>query len=170
MNYQLDCQDIFELDKDYGRFDLILWNTPFLFLPVVNRENHLNVFGGKWGIEITLRFIKEVLPKLMAEEGRACLLTSAPILLNGVNVLEEMLKIIAPKVEFDFNIQVFQQYVMSDTDDQPGINSLHKRYNLSHFEMVLLEISHGTGVTQKSLSSQFNLVLEMFRYLRNRIK
>ena len=80
-------QDIFQRGKITGLFDVITWNMPFMFIPENDKDINVDGYGGYMGIELTLRFISE-LPSLLTKEGESWLQSSAPVLTNGVNLLE----------------------------------------------------------------------------------
>ena len=129
--------DVFKLENEYGQFDLITWNIPFVFLPDSLKEK-IDSYGGEMGIELTTRFIK-ILPNLLTDIGEAHLLSSAPILENGINVLESKLREIVKNLPLDISINVLTSYFM------PQMFRFHKTHGIERFESVMLKIKIGKG-------------------------
>ena len=70
-----------------GRFDLIVANPPFVFLPEALSKTRGDSFGGHFGIELTLR-IMECLEDYLSDKGKAIILSKAPIV-DGKDLLFE---------------------------------------------------------------------------------
>ena len=122
----------------YGPFDLVTWNTPFVFLPEECRDTHLDAFGGHLGLELPLRFLR-ALPQLLREDGRSCLGMSAPILRSGENALERELLRLAPELGLDVDNHVIQTYWHS------LYREFHEAHGIAKNELVFLEIRRGPG-------------------------
>ena len=124
--------------KRYGPFDLVSWNTPFVFLPEECRDTHLDAFGGHLGLELPLRFVGQ-LPELLTERGRSCLLMSAPILRSGENVLERELGRLARELSLDIVNHVVQSYWHA------LYREFHESHGIAKNELVFLVIRRGRG-------------------------
>lgn len=122
----------------YGRFDLVTWNTPFVFLPEECRDTHLDAFGGHLGLELPLRFLR-TLPDLLTEEGLSYLGVSAPILHSGENVLEKELQALVPELGLDVVVHVIQTYWHS------LYRNFHEAHGIAKNELVFLEVRRGAG-------------------------
>ena len=130
--------DIFQRGEITGLFDLITWNMPFIFFPESEKDINVDGYGGHMGIELTLRFFSE-LPSLLSEEGQSWLQSSAPILVNGVNLLEDKLIKLADQLHLDISI-----FVMGSFWEQT-LREFHKSHGIDRFENVFLKIVHGRG-------------------------
>ena len=133
----VDC-DIFESNRLPGEFDLITWNTPFIFYPESQAADNVDGAGGHMGTAITLRFV-ERLPDLLAPTGVAHLLSASPILNRRESYLEQELEGRAQTLGLDITCRVVQAFWM------PHLREFHRGFGIRHFESVLLEISHGPG-------------------------
>jgi len=130
--------DVFEQAKSLGRFDLVVWNAPFMFFPEHERETNLDGDGGHLGIELTLRFV-EHLPLLLRDTGRALLLTAAPILETGENRLVEELRPRAERLQLDVAGRVLQPFWV------PRLASFYQSHGIDRFESTVLDLRLGTG-------------------------
>ena len=93
LGFQCVHSDLFE--KIEGRFDLIIFNPPYL--PEDKKEpesSKISTTGGKNGSEIINRFLKQATNHL-ADEGKIFLLTSS--LTKGINWLNCKRKLVAEK-------------------------------------------------------------------------
>ena len=134
----VDQCDVFERAHELGRFDLVIWNTPFMFFPEQERETNLDGYGGHLGIELTLRFV-ERLPELLTGQGRAILLTSAPILASGENRLADELTPRGERLRLDLEARSLQPFWV------PRLADFYRGHNIDHFESTVLEVRPGTG-------------------------
>ena len=167
LNRIANC-DVFEDDavanaKRYGPFDLVTWNTPFVFLPEECRNTHLDAFGGHLGLELPLRFLR-TLPEILSAEGCSYLGMSAPILRSGENVLERELARIAPELSLDIVNYVLQPY-------WHGLyREFHESHGISKNELVFLEIRRGSGRLERVEPSIATRLTGRVRELAYRIR
>ncbi len=130
--------DALEMGTRYGTFDLVTWNTPFVFMPDECRGAHLDAFGGHLGLELPLKFI-EVLPELLAPDGVSYLGMSAPISRDGENLMERELERMAPELGLDIDNHVLQTY-------WHGLyREFHEAHGIVKNELVFLELRRGGG-------------------------
>jgi methylase of polypeptide subunit release factors len=122
----------------YGPFDMVTWNTPFVFMPEECRDTHLDAFGGHLGLELPLRFTR-TLPDLLTETGVSYLGMSAPILRSGENALERELLPLARECGLDIDNHIFQTYWHA------LYREFHEAHDIVKNELVFLEIRRGTG-------------------------
>jgi hypothetical protein len=136
-----DCEiregDVFELAGALGRFDLVTWNLPFVFLPEGRRS--LEGYGGHLGIELTLRFV-ETLPDLLAATGQCFLYTTTPVLDDGSNALLEALRPRLDRGRLDGVMSVLQWYWPSGE-----VGAWHREHGIDHVETVILRLRPGSG-------------------------
>ena len=167
LNEKTNCtiydQDVFKAGSNYGSFDMITWNTPFVFFPEHKKESNLDGYGGHMGIELTLKFIK-MLPELLAQKGTAYLLSSAPVLKDGTNVLEDSLEKLLKKIPLDISLHVIQLYW------RPEQQEMHDHYNITQFESVFIKINHGSGMLRRFNSSFARRIIDTFRGFMYRCK
>jgi len=162
LNFNSVCsiheQDIFKRGNDYGLFDIVTWNTPLVFFPDSYKDICIDGYGGEMGIELTLRFVSE-LPSLLTEEGESWLGASAPILVSGVNLMEDKLAKLAIQLHLDISIFVMQSYW------EPTLREFHKSHGIDRFESVFLKITHGKGHLQRIAPSLKIRILDRVRGL-----
>ena len=132
--------DALDLGDRYGKFDLVSWNLPFLFLPDEEEDEALESFGGEMGIGICMRFLEQI-PSLIRENGKACVAALAPCLNTGENVLEERLKPELSRLGLDCVFQVYQDTFAHTRD----IWHFHQNAGIKKSEAVYLYLTHGTG-------------------------
>jgi hypothetical protein len=137
--------DALNLGDRYGKFDLVSWNLPFIFMPEDHRELFIDAFGGEMGIGLCLRFI-ETLPELISEDGRACVAAMAPILDSGTNVLEERLRGLLAKSKLDCCIQVAQAGFAHTRE----LWDFHRSHEIRKFESVYMHLKHGDGRIERT--------------------
>ena len=130
--------DAIENGASYGRFDLITWVTPFVFLPEECKETHYDGYGGEMGMEIPLKFIK-VLPDLLEEKGTAYMAAAAPILKSGENLLEPELDALAADISLEIREHV------SQASWHTLYREFHEQHGICKFEHSFLELSRGPG-------------------------
>lgn len=135
-------QDIFAMGEQRGRFDLVTWNVPFMFLPPEFAKVSVDGYGGQFGIELTVKCADD-LPKFLTDTGKAYLLSAAPILANGRNVLEESLASLPARRRLDFALHSMQCFWV------PALREFHERHGIKRFESVLIEIGRGSGRIRK---------------------
>ena len=128
--------DVFASDS--AAFDLVTWNTPFVLIPEEGRQSHVDGYGGHLGIELTLRFFDR-LPSLLREDGEAVLLSSAPVMDDGSNVLERELLERGPRAALDTTLVVLQ------TSWYPELFAFWRSHGVRRCESVILHISRGSG-------------------------
>ena len=99
----------------------------FMFLPESEKDINLDGYGGYMGIELTLRFISEV-SSFLAKNGECWLLSKAPILVNGSNLLEDKLEKLAMQLHLDISIFVIgYSWVQA-----------HMKFHKSHGKLVTI--------------------------------
>jgi hypothetical protein len=158
-------QDALTLNDNYGLFDLITWNVPFIFFPEDQKESNIDGYGGDMGIELTLKFVERI-PTLLAEDGSCYLLSSAPILSNGHNVMVEQITSLAKRLELDIEVFPLQSFWM------PNLKNFYKKHNIDRFESIILKIIIGNGTIKinslsvmESITDRIRRVLYGFRPL-----
>ena len=139
-NVTVHADDALSLADKYGRFDLVSWNLPFIFMPEEDGDNYIDGFGGELGIGLCLKFI-ETLPGLLTENGMACVAAMAPIMQTGQNVLEARLNEMLGPIGLDCEVRVEQLSVAHTRE----LWHFHKSRGLSKFESVYLQLTHGSG-------------------------
>ena len=149
-------KDIFQRGKITGLFDIITWNMPFIFFPESDKDINVDGYGGYMGIELTLRFISE-LPRLLTKEGESWLQSSAPILTNGVNLLEDKLLKLAEQLHLDISIFVIGTFW------KQTLREFHKSHGIDRFENIFLKVVHGQGNLQRIPSSIYKRTLDKVR-------
>ena len=162
-NVQVFEDDAVANGKRYGPFDLVTWNTPFVFLPEECRNTHLDAFGGHLGLELPLRFLSK-LPELLSERGCSFLGMSAPILRSGENVLERELTRLARELGLDIVNHVFQAYWHGLYRD------FHEAHGIVKNELVFLEIRRGRGRLERVEPSLGTRLAGRVRELTYRIR
>ena len=144
LNNVADCRtyvdDALALGEKHGKFDLVTWNLPFVFLPDEDEHKYVDAFGGELGIGICLQFI-QTLPALLSETGTACLEGLAPITTDGANVLEARLRDMLGPQELDCEVRVAQICVAHTRE----LWHFHRQHGLSKFESVFLTLKRGSG-------------------------
>jgi methylase of polypeptide subunit release factors len=138
-NCTIHLDDAIANGPQHGRFDLVTWNTPFVFLPEHCKDTHFDAFGGDMGMEILLDFLG-VLPDLLDDDGRAYLAAAAPILRAGKeNLLEPRLEQLARERGLVIREHVTQFYW------HEIYREFHERHGIRRFEHSFLEIVPGPG-------------------------
>jgi 2-polyprenyl-3-methyl-5-hydroxy-6-metoxy-1,4-benzoquinol methylase len=150
--------DALNVGERYGRFDLVTWNLPFVFMPDDWKDKSLDGYGGEMGIELGLSFI-ETLPALLKENGVAHLVAMSPILQSGENVLEEGLKKRLPRLKLDCTLTV-SQATWADTQE---LWSFHQSFGIRKSESVYLRLQHGAGELQRVEVPLTRKLLDVFR-------
>jgi methylase of polypeptide subunit release factors len=139
-NVTVHADDALSITDKYGRFDLVSWNLPFIFMPEEDKDKFIDGFGGELGIGLCLKFIA-TLPGLLAQDGVACVAALAPILQTGQNVLEEKLNEMLGRIGLDCEVRV-EQLSLAHTRE---LWHFHQSRGLSKFESVYLRLEHGSG-------------------------
>jgi methylase of polypeptide subunit release factors len=139
-NCQVFEDDALNLGDRYGRFDLVSWNLPFIFMPPEKGDNSIDAFGGELGIGLCLDFV-ERLPSLLTEKGLACIAAVAPILKGGENVLETKLKDKIGRLGLDCTVRVTQLYFANTSE----LWNFHRSFEIHRFESAYLFFTHGSG-------------------------
>lgn len=129
-----------DLENKYGRFDLISWNLPFMFMPDIGAEENVDAFGGELGIGLCLEFINE-LPKLLNEDGLAVIAALSPIMQTDENVLETRLQERIADLGLDCTVRV-TQVSLAHTKE---MWDFHQSHNVKKFESVYLYFKPGKG-------------------------
>ncbi|HET9234764.1 MAG TPA: methyltransferase domain-containing protein [Candidatus Eisenbacteria bacterium] len=137
-NVRIHQGDIFAPRGDLGRFDLVYWNTPLLFLPDSERKQSVDGFGGDLGIEIAIRFI-ERLPDLLEDGGLGVVAAQPPVMDDGSNPLEIALQKLAIERGLQIDVHVMQSTWL------PELRSFHRQFSIRHFENVFIEVRSGSG-------------------------
>jgi SAM-dependent methyltransferase len=138
-NCRVELRDVFEESGDLGRFDVVTWNTPFMFFPESWKEASVDGYGGHLGIEIPLRFV-DALPSLLSERGIAFVLAAGPRMHDGGNRLDEELIRRARPLGIDIVAHVLQTFWFA------GLRDFYNQHGVEHFESEMLEITPGTGL------------------------
>jgi methylase of polypeptide subunit release factors len=142
---EFEQRDAFDPSWAPEPFDWITWNTPFMFLPESHREASVDGFGGRLGIDLTLRFA-ERLKVLLRPDGVAYLLSAAPILQGGENQLEVELTALAATHGLDVSEIVLQSFWV------PELREFYQSHGVVRFESVMLRIVHGIGrITRRDM-------------------
>lgn len=139
-NCRTYCDNAIELGDKYGKFDLVSWNLPFIFLPDEHKDTTVDGFGGEMGIGLCLDFV-EILPELLRDEGMAFVAAMSPILDSGDNVLEARLGERLARLKLDCTVHVSQMSLAHDRD----LWKFHRTHNIKQFEAVYLDLRPGKG-------------------------
>jgi hypothetical protein len=137
-NCRVLLRDVFESSADLGRFDIVTWNTPFMFFPESWKETSVDGYGGHLGIEIPLKFVDQ-LPSLLTDRGTAFLLAAGPRMVDGSNRLDIELDRRARSLGLDVVAYVLQTFWF------PSLREFYVEHGVRKFESVMLEISRGNG-------------------------
>lgn len=137
-NCRVEERDVFASGHELGRFDVVTWNTPFMFFPESWKETSVDGYGGHLGIEIPLKFV-DLLPSLLSERGTAFVLAAGPRMIDGSNRLDAELQQRLPRLGLDAIAHVLQTFWV------PGLRDFYTQHGVRNFESVLLEISAGRG-------------------------
>jgi SAM-dependent methyltransferase len=137
-NCAVELRDIFESTADLGQFDVITWNTPFMFFPESWKETSVDGYGGHLGIEIPLKFV-DVLPTLLKDNGRAFVLAAGPRMTDGSNRLDIELQRRARPLGVNVVTHVLQTFWV------PGLRDFYVEHGVRNFESVMLEVTRGPG-------------------------
>lgn len=157
-NVTAHCDDALKLAGKYGRFDLISWNLPFVFMPEDDRDRYIDAFGGELGIGLCLDFIR-TLPGILTDTGVAYIAAVAPITSKGENVLEARLRGMLAEIGLDCDVQVTQVAVASTKE----LWEFHRSYGLSKFESVYLKLTPGTGKLTRTEAPRSRAVVDTMR-------
>lgn len=133
-----------EIGGSHGKFDLVTWNLPFIFMPEELKDESMDGFGGELGIGLCLDFIDTV-PGLLSENGVACVAALSPILKTGDNVLEARLKQRLAQLGLDCTV-VVAQVSLAHTRE---LWHFHQSNNVRKFESVYLYMKPGTGTLKR---------------------
>lgn len=150
--------DAINLNGRYGKFDLISWNLPFIFMPEEQGENSIDAFGGEMGIGLCLKFI-DTLPELLEQKGVACVAALSPIMQNGENVLEQRLKQKLKRLGLDCSVRVAQISLAPTLD----LWQFHKSFGIRKFESVYLYLRNGNGDLSRVETTMTRKVIDTFR-------
>lgn len=130
-------RDIFQADLG-EKFDLVTWNTPFMFMPESWAERSVDGYGGHLGIEISLRFV-ERLPHLLRDDGAAYVLSAAPQMTDGTNRLDDELRARVKALGLDVVGHVLQTFWV------PELRDFYHQHGVKRFESIMLEVTRGAG-------------------------
>jgi methylase of polypeptide subunit release factors len=147
-----------EIDPALGKFDLVSWNLPFIFMPEDWRDESMDGFGGEMGIGLCLDFL-ETVPRLLSETGTACVAALSPILKTGDNVLEARLKQRLGRLGLDCTV-VVAQVSLAHTRE---LWHFHQSNNIRKFESVYLYLTHGKGELKRVDAPATRKVLDAVR-------
>ena len=137
-------EDALNLGGRFGKFDLVSWNLPFVYLPDEFEDRSIDAFGGEMGIGVCMNFI-ETIPELLTENGMAYAAALAPCMMTGENVLEERLTAKLPGLKLDCTLRVAQVSFAPS----PEMWDFHQKAGIRRFEAVYLYLTHGTGKIRK---------------------
>ncbi len=147
-----------EIGGSHGKFDLVTWNLPFIFMPEELKDESMDGFGGELGIGLCLDFI-ETVPGLLAENGVACVAALSPILKTGDNVLEARLKQRLARLGLDCTV-VVAQVSLAHTRE---LWHFHQSNNVRKFESVYLYMKPGKGALKRVEAPAARKVLDAVR-------
>lgn len=128
------------LPDNLGRFDMVAWNLPFIFLPDEWKDLAIDGYGGEMGIGLCLDFI-EALPGYLTDDGVAYVAALAPILDDGTNVLEDRLSQRLARLGLDCTVLVSQISLAHNREQW----LFHRSFDISKFESVYLCLRRGSG-------------------------
>lgn len=137
-NVTIEQCDAFAAHERFATFDQVVWNAPFVFFPPDQRAVNLDGDGGDLGIELTLRFVAR-LRQLLNPGGQAHIMSAAPVLRDGSNLLEERLRVSAAEHALDVELFVVQDFWDS------ALREFHAAYGIARFESVILRVRPGAG-------------------------
>ena len=137
-NCRVEQRDVFASSHELGSFDVVTWNTPFMFFPESWKDVSVDGYGGHLGIEIPLKFV-ELLPALLVEHGTAFVLAAGPRMTDGSKRLDEELHTRSKALGLNVVEHVLQTFWV------PGLRDFYAQHGVQNFESVMLEVSHGTG-------------------------
>jgi hypothetical protein len=157
-NVKTCSDDAINLNGRYGKFDLVSWNLPFLFLPDEWEDRAIDAFGGEMGIGLCMRFIDTV-PGLLTENGMTCVAAMSPCMKTGENVLEERLKARLPELKLDCTLRVAQVSFAHTRD----IWHFHQKAGIRNFEAVYLYLTHGTGKIRRIEAPALRKAVDVLR-------
>ncbi len=141
-NCTVHLEDALAHSDRHGRFDLVTWNSPFVFLPEDCKDTHYDAYGGHLGMEKVLRLV-ERLPDLLTEGGRAYVAAVAPIPGSGENLLEMELSKLAPRISVDVVYHALQAWWHDQYRD------FHESHGIRRFEVGYLEVVRGRGAIRR---------------------
>ncbi|MGI8812241.1 MAG: methyltransferase domain-containing protein [Pyrinomonadaceae bacterium] len=150
--------DALNLEGRYGKFDVVSWNLPFIFMPAENEDDFIDGFGGELGIGLCLRFI-ETVHGLLNDHGTACVAAMAPILISGENVLETKLGELLDGLGLDCRIQVAQVSLAHNRE----LWQFHRASGVRKFESVYLYLTKGSGKITRLETTAARKVLDAVR-------
>lgn len=158
-NVKTYLDDAINLGGRYGKFDLVSWNLPFLYLPDELEKRSIDAFGGEMGIGLCMEFVN-IVPELLTDRGLAVVAAMSPVMReSGVNVLEERLKRRLPEIGLDCTLHMAQVSFARRQD----IWDFHQREGIRKFEAVYLYLSHGTGKLKKIETSPVRKGIDLLR-------
>jgi release factor glutamine methyltransferase len=162
-NCRIEERDVFAASDAIGRFDIVTWNTPFMFFPESWKETSVDGYGGHLGIEIPLRFI-DLLPSLLADRGVAFVLAAAPRMLDGTNRLDAELRSRLPSLGLDATAHVLQTFWV------PQLREFYDQHGVRNFESVILELSVGRGRLIRRQRASITAATDALRDLVYRVR
>jgi len=111
-------------------FDFIVGNPPAADLPS-SFQGVRNAYGGKYGIEKTIKVIRYI-EKALHENGQALLLTGAPVV-QGENILYSSLRDLVKESGLSIAVEVQAFWPMARVDwHEPEFSPTHKYLVLLH--------------------------------------
>ena len=157
-NVNTVCDDAINRKSDLGRFDLVSWNLPFIFMPENYGDEYIDGYGGEFGIGLCLQFIETLRP-LLSENGLACIAALAPILDNGENVLTSRLKPLLSSSGLNCTLKVAQISLA----DSKELWDFHHANRIRKFESVYLFLKPGTGCLTRVESPGIRRSIDILR-------
>lgn len=151
-------EDATALGEKFGRFDLVSWNMPFVFLPDDAKDESVDGFGGEMGIGLCLKFVESI-PDLLSDDGMACLAVLSPILDDGTYLLESELTRSLDRLKLDCEIHV-GQLSLSPTRE---LWQFHRSNGVKRFEAVHLFLKPGIGKLKRIEPSASRRVIDAVR-------
>lgn len=155
-NCRVEHRDVFEANQQLGRFDIVTWNTPFMFFPESWKETSVDGYGGHLGIELPLKFVDR-LPSLLSDRGLAFVLAAGPRMVDGTNRLDIELRDRARSLKLDVVAHVLQTFWF------PDLREFYAQHGVRNFESVMLEISPGRGRVVRREPSRATAAADLIR-------
>ena len=133
------------------KFDLVVANTPFLFLPKELREHCVDGDGGFMGIEFVVKLIKKTSQNINST-GRAIFYSNSPIINNKKDLLKDELIKFQKTNSCKISLKEIHAYY------NPNFFELYNHHNISYFVSYIIDIK---------FSEDNEILIEKMPLLRN---
>ena len=150
--------DALQPADELGRFDLVTWNAPFIFMPDEHALTTIDGYGGELGVGLCLDFI-EILPTLLDANGQAFVAAMSPILDSGENVLRARLRERASGLGLDIEISASQ----SSWAHNAELWRFHRSRSIDRFDAVYLHLRRGRGRVEYTAAPVGNRAVDVLR-------